>query len=78
VRIVDDRAEPGRSSTLQSIRNALVFGIAPLVASPSGGAIFGVLGAGVFAITGVLMLVAVGIVVVRRGSLSGEQNRAEL
>jgi MFS transporter, PPP family, 3-phenylpropionic acid transporter len=69
VRIVDDRAEAGRSSTLQSIRGALTFGIAPLLASPSGGAIFAAIGPGVFAITATLMLVAVGIALARRNTL---------
>ena len=69
VRIVDDRAEAGRSSTLQSIRSALTFGIAPLIASPSGGTIFSAIGPGVFAITAALMLVSVGIVLARRKTL---------
>jgi hypothetical protein len=70
--IVDDRAEAGRSSTLQSIRGSLTFGIAPLLASPSGGAIFAAIGPGVFTITATLMLVAVGIRFTRRNTLRSD------
>ena len=57
VRIVDERATAGRSSTWQSVRNGLAFGLAPLVGSPLGGAIFDARGPLVFAVTAVVMLV---------------------
>jgi PPP family 3-phenylpropionic acid transporter len=57
VRIVDERAASGRSSTLQSFRNGLAFGLAPLMASPTGGALFGAVGPLVFGMTAVLMVV---------------------
>jgi len=40
VRIVDARARAHQVSTLQSLRNGLAFGLAPLVAGPVGGALY--------------------------------------
>ncbi len=66
VQIVDRRTEIGRSITMQSIRNGLTYGIAPLLTSPVGGFVFGRFGAGVFAITASLMLIGVLIALLGR------------
>ncbi len=69
VRIVDQRAPVGCSSTLQSIRNGLTYGIAPLLASPAGGLVFGAGGAGVFMLTSGLMLIGAIIALLSRQRL---------
>jgi MFS transporter, PPP family, 3-phenylpropionic acid transporter len=72
VHLVDQRATSGRSSTMQAIRHGLTYGIAPLVASPIGGLVFGFSGAGVFALASGLMLV--GAFIALRGRKRLEQN----
>ncbi len=77
VRIVDQRAAVGRSSTLQSIRNGLTYGIAPLLASPAGGLLFGSVGAGVFVLTSGLMLTGTMIALLGRQRLEQRTTKTQ-
>ncbi len=69
VRIVDAKVSAERISTVQSIRHALSFGIAPLLAGPLGGAAYQQFGQGFYWLTAFCLLIALGIVLWGRREL---------
>ncbi|MER3462194.1 MAG: hypothetical protein C4342_04115 [Armatimonadota bacterium] len=76
VRVVDTLASAGRVSTLQSVRNALTFGITPLLASPLGGLVFEHVGQWVYALTAGCMALAGWTAWAGRGSLDPRDQSA--
>lgn len=69
VRLVDAQVTPERISTVQAVRHALAFGIAPLLAGPLGGAAYQHFGQSFYWLTALCLAVALVIALLGRREL---------